>query len=311
MKNESRRHHYISQFYLKGFAKHGLKNTFITVINKNEKRLFKTTSKNLASIYDFNRIEMEGVKPDAFENELAKFESEVADALRSLHESKKFKGKIRTLILELIAMFATRNPSIRDNIAGFLSKVNKTTLLTLLRNKPEMKEGLISLIKKVKPDKEDDISNEDIKKFVDEDIIVNIDTAYHLHTESIMIKTIFHLLTARKWTLLQSSLDTGPFITSDTPVVLCWENPDEIPMIHRNHPGFGLPKTTIYFPISQNLALIGAFDRTDAVVSPNEKLVAVVNTMQIIHAQNQLYMPHVDFHFFTETGIQKGSSLLK
>jgi hypothetical protein len=312
MKNESRRHHYISQFYLKGFAKHGSKNPQITVINKHEKRHFKTTSKNLASIYDFNRIEIEGVQPDAFENELAKFESKAAHAMRSLHKNKKFEGENRVLILELIAMFAIRNPSIRNNIAGFLTNVKKTSLLTLLRSKPELKEGLILLIQKVKPEKRDNISDDDIKKFVDEDIIININTAYHLHTESVMIETILNLLNKRKWTLLQSPGNPHPFITSDMPVVLCWENPEEVPAMYRFHPGFGLPNTVVYFPLSQNLALIGKFDGEDVIAPPNETLVAASNTMQIMHAKNQLYMPHTDFDFLTTNeGIQKGKRLLE
>lgn len=56
MKNLSRRHHYISQFYLKGFAKLGSKNPPITVINLKEKKYFKTTAKNIASIRDFNLL---------------------------------------------------------------------------------------------------------------------------------------------------------------------------------------------------------------------------------------------------------------
>lgn len=311
MKNESRRHHYISQFYLKGFAKQGSKNPLITVINKHEKRLFKTTSKNLASIYDFNRIEIDGVKPDAFENELSKFESKAASAMHSLHESKSFEGVNRALILELIAMFATRNPSIRSNIAGILTDVNKSSLLMLLEQKNDLRKGVISLIKKVNPEKGDNISNEDITKFVKEDIQVDIDIAYHLHTESVMIEPILNTLAKRKWTLLQSSLETGPFITSDNPVVLCWEDPTEIPAMYKHSPGFGLPRTIVYFPLSQYLALMGKFEGEDVIAPPNETLVAALNTTQIIYSKNQLYMPHNDFNFLTTEGIQKGKKLLE
>lgn len=67
MKNEARRHHYISQFYLRGFGKSGPKNPPITVINLRDKKYFITTSNNLASIRDFNRINVPNLKADTVE----------------------------------------------------------------------------------------------------------------------------------------------------------------------------------------------------------------------------------------------------
>lgn len=45
MKNESRKHHYISQFYLKGFGKTGFKNPPITVINLPDKQVARAKAR--------------------------------------------------------------------------------------------------------------------------------------------------------------------------------------------------------------------------------------------------------------------------
>lgn len=71
MKSESRKHHYISQFYLKGFGKTGSKNPPIVVLDLNDKKHFTTTSNNLANIRDFNRISLPNLKADAVETALS------------------------------------------------------------------------------------------------------------------------------------------------------------------------------------------------------------------------------------------------
>lgn len=312
MKKNSRKHHYISQFYLKGFAENDHEDPLITVIDKIEKREFKTKAKGIAGIRDFNRVEIEGKEPDCIESELAIFEGNVATAVRAIQESNKFEGENRALILELIAMYAARNPFMRENIASILTHIYKSELYALLRNNNEIKEGLISILVNLYPEKGENISEEDIAKYVEEELTVDTATEYHIITESQMIISIVDLLDKRKWTLFYASSETGLFITSDSPVVLCWENSDAVPAMYRNSPGFALSNTVLYFPLSKNLALIGKFEGEDAIAPASETLVALINTFQVKCSKKQLYMPNTDFLFFTENeGIQKGERLLR
>lgn len=309
MKNVSRKHHYLSEFYLNGFAENTKNSLKITVINIKEKRKFKTIAKGLANIRDFNRVNIEGEAPDFVEMELSRLETRIANAIRSVHEDNKFESENRALILELIAMFAARNPSMRSKVASLLDQVNKNMLLKLLENDISMKEKLSSMLMELHPGK--DITNEDMKKYVIEELTVEIATEYHIFTECQMIVSMVECLNKRKWTLLQSSPETGFFITSDSPVVLCWENPDEVSAVYRNSPGFAMPNTVIYFPLSKKLALIGTFEGENKIATPNKIQVATANTMQIIFAKKQLYMPNTEFYFIDkDKRLQKGGRLV-
>jgi hypothetical protein len=122
------------------------------------------------------------------------------------------------------------------------------------------------------------ITTDELNQFIFEKTKLELSTEYHLHTESIFIESIFNALSHRKWTLVQSSEQTGPIITSDNPVILTWNNPDSVPAFYRHSPGHAMPNTTVYFSLSQHLALIGTFDNNDTVLPPNEKLIAASNT---------------------------------
>jgi hypothetical protein len=139
MKNEARKHHYISQFYLKGFGKSGSKKPPITVTTLHDKKYFTTTSNNLASVRDFNRINVPDLRADYVETALSEFEYKAANAIREIHTTKKFEGENRTLVLQLIAMFHSRNPTQRENIKDFMGRVFKTSSSILQRHDAEFR----------------------------------------------------------------------------------------------------------------------------------------------------------------------------
>lgn len=311
MKNEARKHHYISQFYLKGFGKSGSKNPQITTINLRDKKYFTTTSNNLASIRDFNRINVPDLKADSVETALSEFEYKAADAIREIHKTKTFEGENRALVLQLIAMFHSRNPAQRENTRDFMGRVFKTSSSILQRHDAEFRNKTEELASILGADT-GKMTTEELNQFIFEKTKLELSNEYHLHTESIFIESIFNALNHRKWTLVQSSEQTGPIITSDNPVILTWNNPDSVPAFYRHSPGHAMPNTTVYFSLSQHLALIGTFDNNDAIMPPSEKLIAASNTMNIIYAHNQIYSPNFHFRLLdTNENIQDGDWLKK
>lgn len=58
MRNTARNHHYVPQFYLKGFPDPNLQNEQLLVIDKVDRRHFVTIPRNIASQRDFNRINL-------------------------------------------------------------------------------------------------------------------------------------------------------------------------------------------------------------------------------------------------------------
>lgn len=66
-KSEPRRQHFVPQFYLRGFA--GEKDQLF-VVDRPSKKTFRTAPKNVAAERDFNRVEVEGIAPNAVEKAL-------------------------------------------------------------------------------------------------------------------------------------------------------------------------------------------------------------------------------------------------
>jgi len=63
----SRHHHYLSQFYLKGFTDGRSKKSKLTVIDAVTRKKFESNPRNVGGVRDFNRIEADGVEPDVLE----------------------------------------------------------------------------------------------------------------------------------------------------------------------------------------------------------------------------------------------------
>lgn len=76
----ARRHHYVPQCYLRGFAANPKKPKVFVIDGKDHRSFFAATA-NIAAERDFHRIEVEGIPPDALENAFSGFETDLSDAL--------------------------------------------------------------------------------------------------------------------------------------------------------------------------------------------------------------------------------------
>lgn len=129
MSAAARHHHHIPQFYLRGFAASTKKGDYkLTVANVAAGKFFETNPRNVGGERDFNRIEIEGHAPNALEQKLAGFETEVAESFRSVAESRKFEGDERRNILNLIALLAVRSPQMREHIRKMQEELMKRML---------------------------------------------------------------------------------------------------------------------------------------------------------------------------------------
>ena len=113
----AKRHHYLPQCYLKGFSKPKKRGKVqaVQVYDRNGKT-FNTNIINIATKGGFNRIEVDGQSPDALEQGIAKFESDLAPAIARITESQSLADeKDKQLLLNLIAA-----ASVLCNIAQIL-----------------------------------------------------------------------------------------------------------------------------------------------------------------------------------------------
>lgn len=307
----ARQHHFLSQCYLKGFTSGDSKNSKLSVLDLSNKKQFETIPRNVGGLRDFNRIDATGIDQNILEKSLSNFESEAATALRKIKEGASFQGELKELVLYLVALLATRSPERREHRRKFHAQVAEKMMDISLASK-ERWESQMQQMKEHGREINGDVSYEEVKRFHEsKEYSITVAREFHIRIEFEAIKTIYPLLYARKWLLVETTDDSGPFITSDNPVNLVWKEPDNIPPFYRNSPGYGMRDTQVFIPLSKSLGLIGEFDGHEGLVKGTLELVAALNSKTILFAHKQLYSPNFGFYFVGNNGaLLSGKQLL-
>jgi hypothetical protein len=307
----ARHHHYLPQFYLKGFTKGRTKKSKLSVIDSSEKKSFVTIPRNVGGSRDFNRVDVEGVDQNHIESALSKIESKADVALKNIEKKRIFEGEDKELILNLIALLAVRSPEMREqsrkNYAQIAEKVLALTLDSRERWETQKKEENNST--KI----ENKIDYEDAKKFFEsKKYKIDVSREHHIHMEMVGVDAILPHLFARDWFLLETSEDSGSFITTDNPVCLLWKYPEKVPPFRRASPGYGMVDTQVYFPLSQGLVLYGEFNSQEGTGQADKNLVSNLNSLLLSLSYKQIYSPDLNFNFIGKGDVSyTGKDLVK
>jgi hypothetical protein len=289
-KGEARQHHYIPQCYLRGFSVKGKKHWQVTVANIKSGEFFETNTKNVGGERDFNRIEVPDHKTDALETAYSKFETSVAPAIRRVVESRKFEGDDRIAILNLMALLAVRGPHMREHWRQANENLMKRVMDVALATK-ERWEGQMRQMKEAGREVKEDITYDQIKDFHERgEYDVNMNREWFIALELKMFESVLMTLVNRKWVLYVVDPTVGVFVTCDRPVALYNKEPEKMPKMIRDSPGFGMRGTQILFPLTAQLALVGDFeDVEDGTQEAKLPLVAMANLRMIERAMSQVY----------------------
>jgi Protein of unknown function (DUF4238) len=293
----ARRHHWISKLYLKAFAvprKHKMQTT---VFDRQGRQPFTTPIDNVAVERDFNRVELAGEAPDAFETALADIESDLSPAIERIGTAGVIRdADDRACLLNLIGLFHLRTPRRRQTTRDFHERVAKQ-IMDLLVSTPERWASQVARAKKdgfMSPDADTDY--EKMKAFVREGAFkIETPTEQHIVLEMSAFDAILPHLFGRGWMLVEAPKSSGGFVTSDHPVCLMWSAPPTGPGIRPI--GLGLRGTEIVFPVSPRIAAIGAFELDDGVHRADEAMVASINGTIIAFAERQVYARDLNFHY--------------
>jgi hypothetical protein len=308
MTNIPRRHHYISQCYLRGFLADNQKKDQITVIDLKQKKSFETNIINIAVDRDFNTAKIGGNKSTEIESVLSKVEDIIAKGLKQIEKDKNLSNEeSNAIIFNLIALIVSRNPSSRSNHVDFQKKFFKQ-FSNIMVSSNEVYENLR---KRSKID--ETASYEQMKEFIQSDRYrIEVPNECCIPLEFEAIDVILPYLFNRGWILAISSEKTGPFVSSDHPVILTWKYPEKVPLFNRNHPGFGMQDTRVQFSISKHLALIGEIGFTNTVYIADKYFVSLINSTTMHFAASQVYAPDLNFFFKNSKGeIALGSTIFK
>ena len=302
----ARRHHYVPQCYLKSFGVQRKAGKYqVNVFDLITKRTYEASTEKIALKRDFNTIDVEGHPSDAFETLLSGIEGDVAPALiRTIELSSFATEDDRNLLMNLMGILAVRNPRLREVTRQFHEEIIHRVLNISLSSKQIWESQMTS-------DDPKRFSYEEMKEFYAErKFKIDLTNGYHIHAELKMLEPILPALSKRGWMILRSSKESGGFIYSDHPVNLMWSNPK-----NRNSPyapGFGMMNTQVLFPISNRLALMGAFKIKDQTLDINDDMVASINGAILSTCSRQVYARDLHFHYKLEPNEQprKASRLI-
>jgi hypothetical protein len=310
----ARRHHYVSQCYLKGFV-HDRDDPKLFVVDAKERKSFVTAPDNVAAQRDFHTIDIEGHAPDALENALSGFETELDWALRRIAAAKSIQNENdRAYLFNLIGTQATKHPQLRKIFEDFKAEGIRQIMRAATAT-PERWEALMRRARaagEVPPESEDRVSYDDMKKFVDDDgYRINFAQGHNLGLELQTFDKILPCIFNRKWMTLRAPPGSTGFITSDHPMCLMWSNPAERGGFFP--PGLGVGGTQLLFPVTTELVVIGAYELSEEEREATDLMVAQINGAIILHSLRQIYARDDQFTYrMTHNDrIMRGGELLE
>lgn len=259
----TRRHHFVSQFYLANFADPN-KPGQLNVLNVDTGVWFSTAPKNVGVETDFNRVERIGAPIDALESALAQFEGEAAAALKRTVESKSYPSdEDLNYLLNMIGLYHVRNPRSRSAYLEFKDRSLRTLAHQIVRD-PDIFASITESARDAGELNAESVSYEKVKQFVESNqytIDVSLDSVHNMEFQ--VFDDVLPILGQRHWSLLTPQDDICRFITSDHPVVITPKEPPVVPV------GLGTKETELIFPLSPELLLYGVFE------TPLKKVVAI------------------------------------
>jgi len=293
VKAAARKQHFVPQFYLRGFV--GEKDRLF-VVDRPSRKTFRTAPKNVAAERDFNRVDVQGMDPNAVEKALADFEGKVAPAFERVKAAKSLANKDdRDAVMNLICALAIRNPRQRAAINDFIGELEQRVVEVGLETKERWESQVAQMKAAGIWDDSSNVSYESMKKFIEERRYkIEVAKEYNVLVEIEQHDRLLQHLGNWKWQVLEANKGSGGFVTSDVPVCITWSDGQDHGVFS---PGFGVPGTEVIVPISTKLALRGTFEGEENVVEADIFTVGSVNSIVISNAEKQVHAHDYSFNY--------------
>ncbi len=301
---DARHHHYVPQGYLRGFAIGTGRQAKVYCIDLRERRSFWPKVRNVAGERDFNRVERAGVDPNILETVLGHFESDAATALRNIEAADTFQNRDdRTLVLNLIALIAARNPKFRSNISGFVERLAGGLVRAVLHS-----EERWNSLRKSMGIAQSRVSYAELRSFIDSNnYSIRAQQNFLIGLEQEGVDVILGLLVRRNWRLVRS--DHGHFVTSDHPV--CLINTIDRGSSLLSSPGYGTSETVVIFPLNKHQLLMGTLEPLSDYRKADFDQIPHFNSLVLSKARRQVYATNDTFLWaHTDGRIRQGRELL-
>ncbi|MDE0636689.1 MAG: DUF4238 domain-containing protein [Candidatus Poribacteria bacterium] len=319
MRNIARNHHYVPQFYLKGFSDPNLQNEQLHVIDKGERRHFVTTAPNIAVQRDFNRINIPGHSMDEIERQLAQIEGKVATVLRSIAENATLPEDDADMdyLIVFVAILAANNPQIRERLINRDREISRQMMQSLVTSREVYESRLSDL------GMEDRIGYEAARAFVEsENYTINVEDPFGYYLAVVfngLYETVLPVFSTMDWSLVIAEEGETDFVCSDLPAVL-FKVVNLIPHLQLPYTitsaGLILPNkatqinnTTesleLTMPLNPRMAIYATTFPTGYRMSP-----AYINKRTIDASTRHIYCSNLDFKFCDNEVMKSGWNLV-
>lgn len=287
---ETRKHHFISRFLLRGFAIPEKDNGRLFVLDRMRNRVFQSSPANSDHRRDFHRVD-EDTHPDPLvvEDFYAKVESRAAPALRMIRTKKTLPPRTEAAkVLDLVAIHLVRTPRFRKWMEGKYFEVFEGKILEFGRNKASRRRFARKQREYGMPD--DCLTPEGfIARLKSGDFSVTTDDNWKIALALQWLPLFVEVLQSRHWLVMQFPDKFEPLIICDAAVGLL-----PVGEAGPNVVGLALPNTIVYLPISTRLVLVGVYPQTrpllERAVRPR-----LLNTTSFAFSLDQCFSSDDDF----------------
>lgn len=292
MTDNTRRHHYVSAFYLKQFATPQDRHGRLFVYDRIANRRFPETPDGSAHERDFNSVEVEGEHPNLIEKMYSDLESKFAPTIARVCERGTLPKDDPVAMGELlffVATQATRTRRVRELFKKFYNDTGMLVMHTLGEDRAAYIRSLREEDPELTAADADAVFSDHIAFLNAKGARVEMDQTTLVKDAVDLSRDVVRQLEWRWWILLVAPTGTG-FITTDDPVHLQPSTRD-----HPKHPlwspGFGDMHTNVIVPLSPRLALMGLpYEFTArARVRYDRREVAELNTSLALSAHRFVY----------------------
>ena len=305
----AKRHHYLPQFYLRGFRKYNRNQ--LTVIKIDDGEFFQTDTKNIGIETDWNRV---GDDRYSVEEHFAKIDGATSRVLKKIIEDETLPTDIDDICLlyYFIARLSVHNPSLRNNL--------QNDRIKHLKHVARWQTSSPGIYYEANKDKDIDklVPYERMKQAVEnleeDKYKISFGHGYFLQHESKFIEEdLIPLFLKLNWSLLITKDQAESFICSDRPVFMntgLTELPDETELI---------PSVAFSLPLNQRMCLyanslgflpiVHYIDKEDW-VGNSTLSVPHLNSRTIYMAQRHIYAGDLNWEMATATGGKRNADSL-
>jgi hypothetical protein len=288
----SRDQHYVPVGYLKGFCRTEKGAPWLTAFDLKTGAIFDSKPTEVA--FERDLYFLPTARSNKLERALQRWEEDGYKAIAQVVQMQKVpQGIERQKLILFLALLIIRVPSARDALNRFQVDFARQGLLPRVKSREAWEAYQRELAKAgIGSGKQSDY--ETIKHVVESGelpIRANPEWITHLSLDGVM--PLVGSLHPRKWTVYAND-SADEFIVSDNPVSLHWTRRSM--RAGPPHPGFGLPGTDVWVPLTKRLGILGRFEGAEGgVVGADRSTVASMNSRVLSRVFRFAYGPSRSF----------------